>query len=51
MVGNYAIRLAFDDGHATGIYTWPLLYSFGRDQEALFGAYLEALAAKGLSRD
>lgn len=50
-VGNYAIRLTFDDGHSTGIYPWALLYRYGRDQDALLGAYLEALKARGLSRD
>ncbi|WP_454915453.1 gamma-butyrobetaine hydroxylase-like domain-containing protein [Xanthobacter sediminis] len=49
-VGNYAIRLTFDDGHSTGIYPWALLYRYGRDQDALLGAYAEALKAQGLSR-
>lgn len=50
-VGNYAIRIKFDDLHDSGIYGWPLLYRFGRDREALFAAYLEELAEKGLSRE
>jgi DUF971 family protein len=50
-VGNYAVRIVFDDGHSTGIYSWPYLYRLGRDQERIWQAYLEALAAKGLSRD
>jgi DUF971 family protein len=50
-IGNYAIRLTFDDMHDSGIYGWPLLYRFARDREALFAAYLEELAAKGLSRE
>lgn len=49
-VGNYALRLTFDDGHSTGIYPWALLYRYGRDQEALLTAYAEVLAARGLSR-
>lgn len=49
-VGNYAVRLTFDDGHATGIYPWALLYRYGRDQEALLGAYVAALKAQGLPR-
>jgi len=49
-VGNYAVRLIFDDGHGTGLYTWPLLYSYGLEQEEKFGAYLKALEAQGLSR-
>jgi DUF971 family protein len=50
-VGNYAIRIIFDDGHETGIYSWSTLYRLGRDQDRLWRAYLDALAAKGLSRD
>lgn len=50
MVGNYAIRLTFSDGHSTGIYPWALLYRYGRDQDALMAAYLDALKARGLSR-
>ncbi|MFG1477821.1 DUF971 domain-containing protein [Xanthobacter sp. V4C-4] len=51
MVGNYAIRLVFDDGHSTGIYPWALLYRYGRDQEALYRAYLDEMSKRGLSRD
>jgi DUF971 family protein len=50
-VGNYAVRLLFDDGHDTGIYTWSYLRELGQDQERVFTRYLDALAAKGLSRD
>lgn len=49
-VGNYAVRLYFDDGHDSGIYSWTLLHRLGREQEALWQAYLAALAARGLSR-
>jgi DUF971 family protein len=49
-VGNYAIRLRFDDLHDSGIYGWDLLYRYGKDQEALFATYLEELETKGLSR-
>lgn len=49
-VGNYAVRLIFDDGHSTGIYTWDLLRTYGVEQETRFGAYLAALEAQGLSR-
>lgn len=49
-VGNYAVRLIFSDGHDTGLYTWRYLYELGRDQEKLWRAYLDALAAGGLSR-
>jgi DUF971 family protein len=49
-VGNYAVRIIFDDGHNTGIYSWPVLYRLGRDQELIWATYEAALAAKGLSR-
>ncbi|HET6183518.1 MAG TPA: DUF971 domain-containing protein [Acetobacteraceae bacterium] len=50
-VGNYAVRLIFDDGHDTGIYSWELLREMGEQQPARMEAYEEALAARGLSRD
>ena len=50
-VGNYAIRLRFDDMHDSGIYGWPLLYRFARDQTALMAEYEAELAQKGLSRE
>lgn len=50
-VGNYAVRLDFDDMHRTGIYTWRYLRQLGETAEASFAAYLEELAAKGLDRD
>jgi DUF971 family protein len=50
-VGNYAVRLTFDDGHDTGIYAWEYLYRLGRERDALWSAYLAALARSGLSRD
>ncbi len=50
-VGHYAIAITFDDLHDTGIYSWDYLYHLGQNQETLFQAYLDALAAKGLSRD
>jgi len=49
--GNYAVRIAFDDGHDTGIYTWAYLAELGRDRERLWQAYLDELAGKGLGRD
>ena len=49
-VGNYAVRVIFDDGHSTGIYSWPYLYHLGRDQDAVWRAYLDAVAAQGLQR-
>ena len=50
-VGNYAIRLNFDDMHDTGIYSWDTLYDYGLRQDEMWQTYLEALEAKGLNRD
>jgi DUF971 family protein len=49
-VGNYAIKLTFDDGHNTGLFTWPYLRKLGDEREALWGQYLAELAAKGMQR-
>lgn len=49
--GNYAVRVAFDDGHDSGIFTWRYLRELGTDGDDLFRQYEEELAAKGLSRD
>lgn len=49
--GNYAIRIGFDDGHDTGIYTWSYLRELGERGDVLFGEYEAQLAAKGMSRD
>lgn len=50
-VGNYAVRLTFDDGHDTGLYTWDYLYKLGRDEDRIWNAYLKALDDKGLTRE
>ena len=50
-VGNYAIRIVFDDLHDTGIYSWTYLYQLGREQEKRWSEYLTALAQHGLSRE
>ncbi len=50
-VGNYAIRIAFDDLHDTGIYSWNYLHELGCNQEDIWQAYLDRLDAEGLSRD
>lgn len=50
-VGNYAVRLHFDDRHDTGIYTWRYLRHLGQNREAIWGDYLDALDSKGLRRD
>jgi DUF971 family protein len=49
-VGNYAVRLIFDDGHSTGLYSWDYLLQLGRDKDHLWARYLERLAAAGASR-
>ena len=49
--GNYAIRIGFDDGHDTGIFTWSYLRELGERGGELFGAYERQLAEKGMSRD
>ena len=50
-IGNYAIKLKFDDLHDTGIFSWDTLYDYGERQEELWQGYLDALEAQGLSRD
>ncbi len=50
-VGNYAVRITFDDLHDTGIYSWDFLYALGHRQDGLWQRYLAALEEKGLSRD
>jgi DUF971 family protein len=50
-VGNYAVRIRFDDGHHTGIFTWAYLHELGREKEARWQAYLDELEAAGLGRD
>lgn len=49
-VGNYAVRLVFDDMHDTGIYSWRYLHELGREQDKRWSDYLNALSAKGLAR-
>ena len=49
-VGNYAVRVVFDDGHDTGLFTWAYLRELGENKEARWQGYLSDLAAKGLSR-
>ena len=49
-VGNYAVRLVFDDLHSTGIFSWDYLYELGRNREQYWRDYLAELAEKNLSR-
>jgi len=50
-VGNYAVRLVFDDMHSTGIFEWSYLYGLGRNHGANWQKYLDELAVQNLSRD
>jgi DUF971 family protein len=50
-IGNYAVRLVFDDLHSTGIYSWGYFLELGRNREAYWREYLEELAAKTLTRE
>ena len=49
-VGNYAVRLVFDDLHSTGIYSWDYVLELGRNRETYWRDYLDELAGKGLAR-
>lgn len=49
--GNYAVRIVFDDGHDSGIYTWKYLKELGETGDRLFADYERELAEKGLSRE
>lgn len=48
--GNYAVKIAFDDGHDSGIYTWVYLHELGVNYEAWWQDYLQRLAAAGHKR-
>lgn len=50
-VGQYAIRIEFDDLHDTGIYSWEILYNFGIRQDDMWEAYIGELNSLGMSRD
>ena len=50
-VGNYAIQPTFSDGHATGIYSWDLLYDYGLHQEQMWQRFLKRLEESGKSRE
>ena len=50
-VGNYAVRLVFDDLHDTGIFTWESLHELGRERQKRWATYLGELSRRGLSRD
>lgn len=50
-VGRYAVRLVFDDGHSTGLYTWPILHGLCSDHDEKWRRYLERVAAAGIIRN
>ena len=50
-VGRYAVRLVFDDGHGTGLYSWDFLYELGENQDQYWRDYLQALEQAGYRRD
>ncbi|NKB33393.1 MAG: DUF971 domain-containing protein [Pseudomonadales bacterium] len=50
-VGNYAIKLVFDDGHDSGIYSWEYLRELGQDEKELWNSYLAKLQAAGETRE
>ncbi|MBF8268683.1 MAG: protein of unknown function DUF971 [Gammaproteobacteria bacterium] len=50
-VGHYAVKLLFDDGHSTGLYTWDYLYELGINHEQYWRNYLEALRKAGIRRE
>lgn len=50
-VGHYAVRIVFDDGHNTGLYSWSTLRELADDRDTLWSRYLSELEAAGLSRE
>ncbi len=50
-IGNYAVRLSFDDMHSTGIFSWEYFLELARERDNYWQAFLDELAAKGMSRE
>jgi len=50
-VGNYAVRIVFDDGHESGLFSWKYLFELGQRQDEIWRRYLSALDERRLSRD
>jgi len=51
LVGNYALKISFDDGHSSGLYIWSYLYDLSINHDNYWNTYLEKLKAAGESRD
>jgi DUF971 family protein len=49
-IGTYAVRIVFDDGHNTGLFTWSYLLKLGREHDDIWQAYLDKLTAAGFNR-
>ena len=49
-VGRYAVRIVFDDGHDSGLFTWDYLHELGRERDQKTAAYVAAIARAGLTR-
>ena len=49
--GNYALKITFDDGHDTGLYSWDYLYNIGKNHDELWQMYLDRLEKEGQTRD
>lgn len=49
-IGHYAVRLVFDDGHNTGLYSWSYLFELGTERDSKWQAYLDRLEAAGYAR-
>jgi DUF971 family protein len=49
--GNYALKIVFDDGHDSGLFTWEYLYDLAHDHDRYWQSYLRQLEAAGASRD
>lgn len=49
-IGNYAVRIKFDDGHDSGFFTWNILYRYGQNQDSLWTHYLDELKVANLNR-
>lgn len=51
LIGNYAVKLSFNDGHNSGLYSWETLYQYATQQKQMWADYLESLAASNAGRE